>query len=95
MPDVPPPGLFGHQVFLEIFAGKAALTEAMRVLPAWIILPPVELEVSEFVKSSSNVLSAAVQAKLAAWWPVLTYVHFGTPCTTMSRARKDDGGPPP
>ena len=22
-------------------------------------------------------------------------VHFGTPCTTFSRARRDDGGPPP
>ena len=77
----PPPGLFGQKVFLEIFAGKAALTEAMRVLSQWVVLPPVELEISEFVKGSCNVLSAAMQAKLAAWWPVLTYVHFGTPCT--------------
>ena len=38
----PPSGLFGRKVFLEIFAGKAALTEAMRALGQWVVLPPVE-----------------------------------------------------
>eukprot|EP00971_Amphidinium_carterae_P171496 3399555-Amphidinium_carterae.1 len=26
---------------------------------------------------------------------VVLHVHFGTPCTTFSRARRHDGGPPP
>ena len=93
---MPPAGLFGQQVFLEVFAGLAVFTEAMRSLPDWVILPPIELEMSQFVLSSFDVLDPAMQAKLAAWWPVLKYVHFGTPCTTMTRARKHDGkGPPP
>ena len=66
MPDVPPAGLVGRRVFLEIFAGKAALTEAMRALRHWVVLPPIELEISEFVKSSFDVLSPVMQAKLAA-----------------------------
>ena len=25
----------------------------------------------------------------------MLYIHFGTPCSSFSQARKDDGGPPP
>ena len=77
MPDVPPAGLLGQLVFVEVFAGVAAFAEAMRSVPNWVVLPPIELETSEFVLSSFDVLDPAMQAKLAAWWPVLKYaVHY-------------------
>ena len=82
--------------FLEIFAGKAGLSQAIsaRGIP---ILPPIEIEAGDFVQQSVDVLDPAVQAhlRLLIEAKVIFYIHFGTPCSSFSIARKNDGGPPP
>ena len=63
----------------------------------WQCLPPIELEVSEYVLQSTDILDPAIAAKVQLWLGsgVVRLVHFGTPCTTYSQARRDDGGPRP
>lgn len=82
--------------FLEIFAGQAGLSRAIsaRGIP---ILPPIEIEVNDFVKQSVDVLDPQVQEHLRRLIQagVIFYIHFGTPCSSFSVARKNDGGPPP
>ena len=90
--QIPPGGPF----FLEIFAGLAGLSEA--VLAGGIrILPPVELEVNSFVKFATDILDPEVLAHihLLIQSGKILMIHFGTPCSSFSLARKDDGGPPP
>lgn len=83
-------------VFLEIFAGEAGLSQAIqaRGLP---ILPPVEIVLNNFVKEQVDILDPAVQRhlKMLISERLITYIHFGTPCSSFSIARKHDGGPPP
>ena len=51
------------QFFLEIFAGKAGLSQAISAR-GMAILPPIEIEAGEFVRQSVDVLDPQVQAHL-------------------------------
>ena len=82
--------------FLEIFAGQAGLSQAVsaRSIP---IFPPIEIEINEFVFQSVDLLDPTVLSHIKflikeGW---VLGIHFGTPCSSYSRARKNDGGPPP
>ena len=88
----PPPG----QYFLEIFAGEAVLTRAMQSAN-FPCLPPIELEVNQFIPFSIDVTDPRVLDHLMMLIQegFLAYVHCGTPCSSFSLARKGDGGPPP
>ena len=70
--------------FLEIFAGKAGLSQAIiaRGIPT---LPPIEIEAGEFVQQSVDVLDPAVQAHLQLLIEAKSvfYIHFGTPCSSF------------
>ena len=82
--------------FLEIFAGEAGLSQAVQAesIP---IFPPIEIEVNHFVFESVDLLDPAVlshvQFLISQGW--VLGIHFGTPCSSFSLARKNDGGPPP
>ena len=91
VPDRPPPGA---KMFVEIFAGEAGITSALRKLGV-PCLPPVDLVVAAGCKESVDVY--LIQEKIMTWIRegAILAVHFGTPCTTYSAARKKDGGPRP
>ena len=82
--------------FLELFAGKAGLTEAvfMQGVP---VLPPVEIMPSSLVATPQDVIDADFWALLMhiVALGIVFFLHCGTPCNTFTSARKDDGGPPP
>ena len=97
VPDQPPVSLQPRSVFLEVFSGKAWLTRAMRK-QGWLALPPIDIVVDGDVLEPANILDPVIMQKVRNWCSsgILALVHFGTPCTTFSRARKHgDGGPPP
>ena len=92
------PDEFKHvRFFVEVFAGKAWLTRSVRRRRKLAVLPPIEIEVSEEVKGKADILDPMIRRKLEAWLRagVVQFVHFGTPCTSFSMARRHDGGPPP
>ena len=97
VPMLPPLEMSVRSVFAEVFSGKAGLTRAMR-RHGWLVLPPIDIVVEGEVLSATNILDPVVLQKVQNWLQsgVVALVHFGTPCTTFSRARKHgDGGPPP
>ena len=63
----------------------------------WSTLPPVEINVEGDTLASADLLDPALQKKINTWIAsgCVRLAHFGTPCATFSRARKNDGGPPP
>ena len=83
--------------FVEIFAGKAGLSQGVQRRGKLAVLPPIEIEVSENVPFAASIMDEKIKRKLEAWIRagVIYLIHFGTPCTSFSRARRDDGGPPP
>ena len=91
VPDRPPPGT---RMFLEIFAGEAGITSALRKLGV-SCLPPVDLTIAGKCEERTDVY--LVQEKIMTWIKAgaILAVHFGTPCTTYSAARRKDGGPRP
>ena len=60
-------------------------------------LPPVEIDTNEFVSESVDITDARVvhHIKMLIQEGYLLYIHFGTPCSSFSQARRNDGGPPP
>ena len=65
--------------FLEIFAGSARLTGAMRST-GWNTLPPIDVVLSGLVTEKSDVLDAAF-AELLDWWlqsGKVRIMHLGT-----------------
>eukprot|EP00971_Amphidinium_carterae_P015752 310874-Amphidinium_carterae.1 len=68
---------------LEVFAGSANLTRAWRAAGLPTLLA-VDVVVNDLVVTSTDV-----------GLDFVGFVHFGTPCSTFSRARKYDGGPRP
>ena len=98
--DVPStvPEEFKHtKFFVEVFAGKAGLSRRVRRRRKIAVLPPIEIELSDEVQGKADILDPMVRRKLVAWMKagVVQFVHFGTPCTSFSIARRNDGGPPP
>ena len=61
------------------------------------VLPPVDVELSEWVPEIADVLDAQFWQRIMklAHAGLLFFVHLGTPCNTFSSARKLDNGPPP
>ena len=96
VPAIPPQDLPRGSVFVEVFSGKAWLTRAMR-RRGWSVLPPIDIVVDGDVLAPADILDPGLMAKVQAWISsgIVGMVHFGTPCTTFSRARRNDGGPPP
>ncbi len=86
MPDLPPSWLKGQTIFLDIFAGMARLTRFM-ANAGWTILPPIDINVDGDVLVAADVLDRRLWQKVIDWINsgVITLVHFGTPCTTLSR----------
>eukprot|EP00435_Cladocopium_sp_Y103_P044913 s60_g12.t1 len=82
--------------FLELFAGKAGITEAVHLLGV-PVLPPVDIEPSPLVSCPRDLVDAEVWAKIMAIVAagLVFFLHCGTPCNTFTAARKLDGGPPP
>ena len=82
--------------FLEIFAGKAGITDAVRLLGVQV-LPPVDIVCSQHVLEPVDVLDVntwdCILRVLRSG--VVFFIHCGTPCNTFTSARKHDGGPPP
>ena len=63
----------------------------------WICLPPIDT-VAGAVHCSADVLDPTTAQKIEAWLSsgLVRIVHFGTPCTSFSKARRlGDGGPGP
>ena len=75
---------------------RTGLTRAMR-RKGWSVLPPIEIVVDGDVQAPADILDSDLQRKLHNWIcsGVIALLHFGTPCTSFSRARRNDGGPPP
>ena len=82
--------------FLELFAGKAGITEAV-ALQGVPTLPPVDIEPSQLVTSPQDIIDVAFWTQLIAVLVrrLVFFLHCGTPCNTFTAARKLDGGPPP
>ena len=82
--------------FLEVFAGEAVLTRAVQAAGGFA-LPPIELIPNQFVPTPVDLTDVAVlehlEMLIREGW--IGYIHFGTPCSSFSLARKDNGGPPP
>lgn len=76
----------------EIFAGKVVLTKAMRAA-GFAVLPPIEIERNDEVPFSVDITSDSVLKHLFMLIEegFVFYVHFGTPCSSFSLARKLDG----
>ena len=98
------PGAEGFKVFsplkpvakepvwiVEVFAGCSRLSKSFANLGFHVLA--VDIEFGE----SNDLLQEKVQNKLLAFIKThkVVYVWLGTPCTSWSRARKNDGGPQP
>ena len=81
VPDVPTPAHKLRPWFVEIFAGKARLTKAMKKA-CWSTLPPVEINVEGDTLASADLLDPALRKKIDAWIAsgCVRLAHFGTPC---------------
>ena len=83
-------------VFVEVFAGEAGLSQAVSAR-GMQILPPIEIVINNFVKEKVDILDPAVfqHLQFLIQGGIVIFIHFGTPCSSFSIARKHDGGPPP
>ena len=82
--------------FLELFAGKAGITEAV-FLAGVPVLPPVDIVASDLVRTPVDLVDATFWQRLVdiLVLGVVFFLHCSTPCNTFTAARKADGGPPP
>lgn len=71
--------------FLELFAGKAGITEAVHLLRA-PVLPPVDIELSDLVPTPRDVVDATVWAHIMAIIAagLVFFLHCGIPHVTRS-----------
>ena len=86
----------GTQFFVEVFPGEAGLTQAI-IARGIKTLPPIEILANNFVVEEVDILDPKVFQHLCKLIQAgcIFFIHFGTPCSSFSQARKDDGGPPP
>ena len=86
----------GSRFFLEMFAGKGGVTEAVQ-LQGVPTLPPIDIVVSGVVSESVHIVDAQMWSCImeVIAQGCIFFLHCGTPCNTFTAARKDDGGPPP
>jgi hypothetical protein len=82
--------------FLELFAGKAGISDAVQ-LAGVQALPPVDITISTSVPVSVDVVDLTMWHRImfVIKMGVVLFLHCGTPCNTFTSARKLDGGPPP
>ena len=82
--------------FLELFAGKAGISEAV-LLQGVPILPPVDIVISDMVAAPVDIVDWKFWNKILSviMAGLVFFLHCGTPCNTFTSARKNDGGPPP
>ncbi|CAL1129875.1 unnamed protein product, partial [Cladocopium goreaui] len=82
--------------FLELFAGKAGISDAVR-LAGVQALPPVDIVLSESVPVSVDVVDLTMWHRImfVLKLGIVLFLHCGTPCNTFTSARKLDGDPPP
>ena len=81
--------------FLELFAGKAGISDAVR-LAGVQALPPADIVLSESVPVSVDVVDLTMWHRImfVLKLGIVLFLHCGTPCNTFTSARKLDGGPP-
>ena len=94
-PEGAPEWLRTRGVFVEIFAGTAHLTQAMRTAGI-VCLPPIEKDLTADWFDPTDAFK--VEGKLMRWVKsgAVHFLHCGTECKTFSAARQYDGrGPPP
>jgi len=97
VPDQAPDWLLDERIVLEIFAGEAVFTQACATAGLFV-LPPVEIEMSDWVPVPVDITDEVLRAKIMRYIEACStlFVHFGTPCSSFSCARKyDDDGPNP
>ena len=84
VPDIPTAAHRLRPWFLEMFAGKAWLTRAMKKA-GWSTLPPVEINVEGDTLASADLLNPVLRRKIDAWIAsgCVRLAHFGTSCTTF------------
>jgi hypothetical protein len=80
------------QFALELFSGAGGFSKAWREKCCW---PVIEIDVrfGEKCDLRRKALVSKIFSWLAHGWVVAVWI--GTPCASWSRARRDDGGPPP
>jgi hypothetical protein len=81
---------------VEVFSGMAGISRALSEAGSRV-LPPIDIVVDGFVAHATDITDGRVTGLLMQLIKshVIRGMHFGTPCTTYSRARRHDGGPPP
>jgi hypothetical protein len=89
MPEMPPDWLRSRYVFLEIFCGNGGITKEIENLGVFV-LPAVDITIGGVVIEKTDILDPSVRRKIRKWISsgVIDLVHFGTPCTTYSSARR-------
>ena len=71
--------------FWEIFSGCGSLTRAMRKRGCRV-LPPIDISRSPFFDLTKPHVQEAIKVIIVSGQ--VDYIHFGTPCTVFSRARR-------
>ena len=96
VPDTPHPPPGGSFWVAEVFAGEGGTSDAWFAI-GFHVLPPIDVVVRGAVLGSTDVKDKVVITRIRVWFcsGLVDFVHFGTPCTTYSIARRLDGGPPP
>lgn len=82
--------------FLELFAGKAGLTEAVRQHHVQA-LPPMDIVLFPLVQDPQDVIDTTFWQQCAQILRsgAVLFLYYSIPCNTFTSARKDNGGPPP
>ena len=83
-----------NHLFSKFLRARLVCPKQFRLSP---IFPPIEMEFNQFIFQSVDLLDPAVlshvKSLISQGW--VLGIHFGTPCSSFSIARKNDGGPPP
>ena len=83
------PRLIAIALFVEVFAGSAHLARAAALRGFHVVAWDIAYSSKHDLTKRQNRINL-IRLCLSA-----SYVHFGIPCNTFSRARRPGGGPPP